>query len=109
MYNNWKISVQINGTPFEPESEFVSEAILYPNPFSDMLNIRVENKDLAFETFKIEIFDLLGNSVKQLVMNSYNSKIQFTVSDLSRGIYMIHLFPKNKTEVKSYCIKAVKL
>jgi hypothetical protein len=109
LYQNWKVSDKKNGTPFETESEIEGEIIVYPNPFSNMLNIRFADKELAFETFEIEIFDLLGNIVKQLVMSSYNSKIEFPVSDLSRGIYMIHIHPKQKTEEKSYCIKAVKL
>ena len=109
LYQNWKVSDKKNGTPFETEIETESEIVLYPNPFTDMLHIRFANKELAFETFEIEIFDLLGNSIKQLVMTSYNSKIQFPVSDLSRGIYMIHIHPKQKTEENSYCIKAVKL
>jgi hypothetical protein len=109
LYQNWKVSDKKNGTPFEPEIETVSEIILYPNPFTDMLHIRFANKELAFEMFEIEIFDLLGNKVKKLEISSYNSKIQFPVSGLSRGIYMVHIHPKQKTEEKSYCIKAVKL
>ena len=60
----------------------------YPNPFNPSTTIRFSLPTAS--DVKIEIFDLLGNSVKKLAENRYQAgihTIKVDASDLSTGVY----------------------
>ena len=60
----------------------------YPNPFNPSTTIRFSLPTAS--DVKIEIFDLLGNSVKKLADNRYQAgvhTIKLDASDLSAGVY----------------------
>ncbi len=60
--------------------------VLYPNPTTDILNIRFNNKnEEKYRT--IEIFDLTGKSTDPVIINEY----QLDVSTLSTGMYFIKI------------------
>ncbi|MDO8953048.1 MAG: lamin tail domain-containing protein, partial [Draconibacterium sp.] len=109
VYNNWKESDMINGTPFEPKTGQELHATLYPNPFNQVVYIEIGNQGLAYEPFIIEVFNLFGSKVKSLEISSYYSKIQIPTDDLSQGVYIIHLQPKQNSDFKVQSLKAIKL
>ena len=109
VYNNWKESDMMNGTPFEPKTGQKLHATLYPNPFNEVVYIEIENQGLAYEPFIIEVFNLFGNKVKSLEIISYYSKIQIPTGDLSQGVYIIHIQPKQNSDFKAQSLKAIKL
>jgi hypothetical protein len=109
VYNNWKESDMMNGTPFEPQTGQELNATLYPNPFNQTVYIEIGNQGLAYEPFIIEVFNLFGSKVKSLEISSYNSMIQIPTEDLSQGVYIIHLQPKQNTEFEGQSLKAIKL
>ncbi|WP_445159394.1 T9SS type A sorting domain-containing protein [Mesohalobacter salilacus] len=75
-------------------NEFTS----YPNPTSDVWNIKSKNVNIS----KIEVFNTLGRLVKEVSVNDLNAEIN--ASDLSSGIY----FAKVTSESKSTTLKLIK-
>lgn len=64
------------------------ELDIYPNPTTDVLNIKGSD---SFNTTEFKIFNLNGQLVKSGV---YDNKIY--VSDLSTGVYLLHLVVDGK-------------
>jgi len=75
--DNASVSVNLSTFDFE-KYQFKA----YPNPVVDNLNIEANIK-----IEKIELFDLLGNKVKSLNLNNQNDQI--SLSNLSRGVYIL--------------------
>lgn len=73
--------------------------IVYPNPASNQISIKYELINTA--TIKIELFDLLGQKVKDICVSNLQEKNKYSYStnleDLSSGVYFIK-FMVNKTE-----------
>ncbi len=69
-------------------SSFNDYLKIYPNPNNGIFNIKSSSKET------IQIINQLGEIVKVIDLNP---EIEFQVSDLSAGIYMIH---SNRTRVK---------
>ncbi|MBI2279973.1 MAG: T9SS type A sorting domain-containing protein [Bacteroidetes bacterium] len=63
--------------------------IIYPNPTTGLLNIKLENETTGL--LKIEIYNLLGEKVynKHITQNSIN------INHLDNGVYFIQLTDKN--------------
>lgn len=69
----------------------------YPNPVKDVLNL---SANTSIE--RIQIYDLLGNQVKNMSINA-SSKI-ISLSDLSRGVYIL----RTEIEGKFNTVKFIK-
>lgn len=81
-------------------TNFIPGINVYPNPFYNELNIDIDLENN--EPVTIEIFNITGNKIRQLIPESYNnSKINITISDLNDippGIYFL------KIHIGNYCI-----
>ncbi len=86
------------GTPVSLEEEInaIPEGIVlhqnYPNPFNPSTNIQFEISE--FMQVKLEVFNLLGQKVVELVNQPLNAGVYrytFDASGLSNGIYMYRL------------------
>ena len=102
-------ALEKNGTPFYPETQLELETVLYPNPFTDVITIAIRNQSLLYDRFEIEIYNQLGAKVKYVVVESYGSNIELDMSNVSQGMYFIHIKPTSQTEFKSTILKAVKM
>ena len=109
VFSNWRLSVKKEGTPFEPQTVFELEVTLYPNPFFDVVYIEIGSRELAYETFLVEVFNLFGNKVKSMEITSDNLKIQIPADDLSQGVYIVQIQTKQKTNFGTHSLKAIKL
>ncbi|HSH19362.1 MAG TPA: lamin tail domain-containing protein, partial [Draconibacterium sp.] len=109
LYSNWKISEIRMGTPFEPKTTQQFEAVLYPNPFTDMLYIEIANPELLYESFIVEVFNLYGSKVKSFEAVSSNLKIQIPAHNLSQGVYVIQIKTKRNSVFAEQKFKALKL
>ncbi len=67
--------------------ENVSEVRIYPNP-SSTGQITITNSELLSG---IEIYDVLGKRVKQIVIDSSDNKYNIATNDLNKGIYILRL------------------
>ncbi len=73
--------------------------IVYPNPFSDKINIISEEKEIK----QIEVYDIFA---KQIFLEKENSlSLNLNLSFLQKGIYTLLL----RTENEVYCYKIIKI
>ncbi|MCI5056182.1 MAG: T9SS type A sorting domain-containing protein [Flavobacteriales bacterium] len=68
------------------EEVHVDEIVVYPNPFSDYVNIKNANTTL------VEVFDIQG---KQILTCPLNGKSQLDLSMLNPGSYIFKVYGKN--------------
>ena len=78
-----------------------SDWIVYPNPATDVFVI--ESAFSKSEIQSITITDFSGSIVKSYDQNSFQNKLM--VSDLSKGMYIIHLVSINKTSSEKVIIQ----
>ena len=80
-------------------NSFINEKmILYPNPAHHLLNLSI--KDTEFENAKIEIYDLLGNKVKE---TDYTTKVD--IEELIKGVYVIQLISTSGATTQQRFVK----
>jgi len=89
----WKLSDsnQLNISNFDSKNKID----LYPNPTSNILNIKIEN----ILNFKIEIFDFIGKKV-----GYYKNQTSIDVSHLTSGIYLVKIIDLKTNVFSSYKI-----
>lgn len=75
----------------ETDLEFIKEFMIYPNPASTELNFKVQNSTGCLEgsDTKIEILDILGNSVLKKEYNGFVATGHLNISFLANGVYII--------------------
>ncbi|MFY0630525.1 MAG: family 16 glycosylhydrolase [Flavobacteriaceae bacterium] len=81
-------------TSLSTDDVFASKFSVYPNPSSDIINIRTnETVD------KIQLFNMLGKSI--MVKKGTN---QINIEEVQSGIYLMKIFSDNKTVTKKVII-----
>ena len=82
--------------------EFVAEneILLYPNPASDHLNVKLNN----FQINQISIVDMTGRVVFQTNGIFGATEVSIPVDQLSGGIYILHVTSEAKTGAKSFVV-----
>jgi hypothetical protein len=89
------VFTQLSTTGIEAYSNN-SSIRLYPNPATDMLNIRSDN-----EILKASIMNIDGQVVKSISGNFNN----IGISDLSNGLYFVNICTENGTETLKFIKK----
>ncbi len=78
-------------------SDFDSSSfVLYPNPTNSNINISLLNSSEAINS--IEIHDLLGKKIKE-VLNSSSNDVNIDVSDLSKGVYLVQITTQSDLKI----------
>jgi hypothetical protein len=80
----------------KPQKEF----IIYPNPFSDILNLKFENYT---SSKKITLLDISGKVIFEI--NTSQNQLIFPASTIPSGIYILKIETRNQ----SYSKKLIKL
>lgn len=75
-----------------------SEIKLYPNPTHNLLNIASPN----FPINSLEIYNVSGQKLSEIQMNSAENTKFVDVSNLSSGIYFVRLMSGNQTFVQRF-------
>ena len=60
---------------------------IYPNPTVDYLNIVISNSSL--DNPKIEVFNIIGNSIEVEMEKLEDNKYRLNVKDLPAGYYLV--------------------
>lgn len=85
-----------NRVNFQPTQSIENHDIpmlsIFPNPASDVLNIRIGN--LLTPSTTIEIYDLYGRLITQ--ESCYEDLLQVNLSQYKSGVYIIRAFTENK-------------
>jgi len=77
---------------------------VYPNPASDVLNVSFEALSADYE---VAILDLQGRTVSSKSLQSLNGAqtIEFPVSDLAKGSYIVTVTTNGLTKTQNVVIK----
>jgi hypothetical protein len=65
------------------------EILIYPNPASDMLNLRFGSP--TAEVMTLNLFDTRGQLVKTIIVEAPSSEKQINMQELAAGIYYLKL------------------
>ena len=89
-------SIIVNTTTNLGTGEFTKlELAVYPNPVSDVLNIRTED-----EVLKVTVYDISGKSINAQFNNN-----QINVSDFTNGMYIINIVTDKANYVQKFIKK----
>ena len=88
--------IQTITTSTETPEFFESELKVYPNPVVDELYLEF-NKTISDEIKSVQIFDILGQLVQSINVNSIDrSQLKMNMEDLSTGKYSIRVITDDK-------------
>lgn len=73
-----------------------SNFVLYPNPTNSNINVSLLNSSEAINS--LEIYDLLGKKIKE-VLNSSSNNVNIDVSDLSKGVYLVQITTQSDLKI----------
>ena len=75
-----------------------NQLTVYPNPATDLLNVKTNNSDTINA---VQVIDLNG---RQVMTKSFNnvSDAQINVNDLSAGMYLINITSGDTVETKKF-------
>lgn len=89
----------------EPESVF--DLSVYPNPTSDVINLKIETNQA--ENLNVSIVDLTGKRVFETTLNNSNGTRYMTLTkdelELSNGVYFIQMAGENNTLTKKIVVQ----
>ena len=75
---------------------------MYPNPANDFVMIQLSNTSETLS--KIVIYDILGKVVSTKV-NLSTSSLNYTISDLTNGVYFVDIITSNNQKVTKKLVK----
>lgn len=78
-----------------------SEITIYPNPSND--NLTIESGKLFDKKLLIQLFDLDGRVIKEIITDDNTSKLQINIAEINAGYYLIQM----KSEYKTFNRKIV--
>ncbi len=84
---------------FVPETDYVNNIKVYPNPATDFIRIEFTGQ-LTTEELEIEVLDLFSRIFYQSKKSTGDNIIHITVSDLSPGMYLI--------KIENYYLKIIR-
>lgn len=117
MYRNHARQINLQGDPslrlYMPPSfvgtengtDFAENIIVFPNPTNTVLNI-VFSKEITGNE-QIAVYDMLGKRCKSLESKHYIGKkaCQISVSDLTKGMYILQVKSNEKNETQRFCVE----
>lgn len=78
-----------------------NEFSLYPNPVHSIITI--ENKgDIIDEDISLNIVDVTGKLIESQTISSFRNQYNYDVSNLSNGIYFIHIKRQNELTILKF-------
>ena len=108
-YSLWGFNSAINNTSgdigvagsLSVPNQSLSEVSVFPNPVNDYIYLTLNKTQ---QNFEIEIFTILGKSMKKVTKNKSNN-VKIDVSNLSKGIYFLSIISEEIKEIKRIIIK----
>lgn len=79
-----------------------TDAVVYPNPVSDMLNITF--KDMAGQDFEVMLYDVNGKAVMHQELKNSASTETINLSSFSSGIYLLKIAQVSTQKSKTFKI-----
>ncbi|MFC2130240.1 T9SS type A sorting domain-containing protein [Bacteroidota bacterium] len=79
------------------ETKAATNAVIYPNPASNVLNLYIDNI-LSYNLTNIKMYSSYGREVEAPQPVITGNLVQFDISSLAQGVYYISLFRGDKAE-----------
>lgn len=109
LWSSWRASDNIGGSPYNNGTNLDALGELFPNPFSDLITIKLSGDRISTEVFNIDVYNQLGRKIKSIKTNSYNSRIQINLGEVLPGMYFIRVNANKNTQFEGVVLKAIKL
>jgi hypothetical protein len=93
----WTDSYYFGGIVGEEEVASMGKLSAFPNPFSDEINLVVDDEKLSGKNFEVKVFDLSGKKLYEREKYSAGKNIKFG-EFLSSGIYILEFTCDGKCE-----------
>jgi len=92
--NVTECNTEVGGDPWTSVEEFDvnSKVSIYPNPFSNMINLDIESDQI--QNYKLEIYNSLGVVLVNSSLNAGANKVD--MSKLSSGVYFYKVMGNNR-------------
>ena len=109
-YDYWKASTYIGGSPFmddpepthaEMKDQTEGEILLYPNPTSGLLNIRLP-EEWAYEESSFQVYGLSGNLIYQTLISGSTG---IHLDHLDPGIYVVKITGHGESHTRKIIIR----
>lgn len=81
---------------------FSESIVMYPNPASDMVKIEVTTDTVELS---VSVFNSFGKKINYIPFRKETSFIEFSVQDLSAGVYFVSISNGKKQSVKKLIVK----
>lgn len=101
VFGNLKNPVVLNAKSLSTEDEFLSNVVVYPNPFSNSLIINASLQ--TDKVTKIEIFNTIGMRVSTISTNKDITTVD--TSNLAKGVYLMKLSASNGKSIIKKIVK----
>ena len=76
------------------------EVSLYPNPATDLLNIKIEDHDN--HVFSLNVYSIIGTKIETKFQKLENDTYQLDIKDFNPGYYLFTLRSKDGLVNKTY-------
>ena len=83
----------------EEFTQIILQMVVYPNPTSSYVNLKIENYD--FQDLSYQLFDLTGKQIYYQKIT--NSETQIELENLPKNVYLLQVADQNKT-IKTFKI-----
>lgn len=84
------------------EYQFLNSFIIYPNPATDVINVKFQDSD--FSKLSYSIIDLNGQTIiSEQLLSGVNESVKLEISSLASGVYLLQI--KNGSAL--YCKKVL--
>ncbi len=97
----WLIGIASGTTAIEENTEADFE--VYPNPTNG--KFYVSSTGFHVDINKVELVDMFGKVVKSFSGNFNAENMEFDVSDLSAGVYFLHILSGNQSATEKFIIQ----
>ena len=82
-----QINQQLNNHYAGLEKNIISNGMMiYPNPANSIVNVKYHLQEN--ESGVLKLFNIVGNEVRKVDLQSRNNQISFSVADLMTGVYI---------------------
>lgn len=106
---NWKRSSLKNGTPFKPDTKMDLPVNVFPNPFGNKLTIELNSVGINTGKIGIELYNITGTLITKTEMTNSQSKTEFYLQYLQKGVYLLKLYPLEGSAFDSKTFKVLKI
>ena len=88
------VDSQLTSCALDVDDEFAKNFVVYPNPFTDKVNILLNNAIVT--DLEISCYDLHGRLIFSTTKSDSSNKVELDVSNLSSGMYILRLTSDEK-------------